>query len=100
MWLHSLIAIDNFEAAQRRREEARNSLEGYLYRLRYLLEEADESANSGDGDAQASTPFGKCSKPEERKQIGEKVEETLTWLNLDGDDAQLVDFWDKKDEIE
>ena len=50
-------AIDLAEAAKRRHEEARNTLEGYLYRVRDLLSE--------DGE----TPFRKCSKEEERAAI-------------------------------
>ena len=39
-----LRAIDAEEGAKRRREEARNTLEGYIYKLRDLL--ADESSDS------------------------------------------------------
>ncbi|KAI5119564.1 hypothetical protein M0805_005628 [Coniferiporia weirii] len=83
-----LISIDTAEAAKRRREEARNGLEAYLYRLRDLLEDDETS------------PFKKCSKEEEREVIQEKVTELLHWMNEEADDAQLIDFWDKKDAVE
>ena len=85
---HRLIAVDNAEAAKRRREEARNNLEAYLYRIRDLLE--DEETN----------PFKRCSKKEERDAIQEKLEETLLWMHEYADDAQTIDFWDKKNLVE
>lgn len=80
--------MDNAEAAKRRREETRNNFEAYLYRLRDLLE--DEGTN----------PFKKCSKEEERKAIQEKLEETLLWMHEYADEAQTIDFWEKKNIIE
>ncbi|KAL5498189.1 LHS1 [Sanghuangporus vaninii] len=84
-----LIAVDTAEAAKRRREEARNSLEAYLYRLRDLLD--DESDAS---------PFKKCSTEEERNALKEKLYDILHWMSEEGDHAQLIDFWDKKDQLE
>ena len=83
-----LSAIDAKEAAKRRREEARNNLEGYLYRLRDLLEGDEEN------------PFKQCSKPEERQLLTEKMEDALHWLNNEADDAETVQFWDKRSVIE
>lgn len=83
-----LVAIDAKEASKRRREEARNLLEAYLYRMRDLLED--------DGQ----TPFKQCSKAEERKAITEKLEETMSWLHNEGDDADTMHFWDKRNAIE
>ena len=83
-----LIAIDVSEASKRRREEARNNLEGYLYRLRDLLEDDEQ------------TPFKRCSKAEERQALTEKLEGTLSWLHNEADEADTVQFWDKRNAIE
>ncbi|KAJ7650569.1 Hsp70 protein-domain-containing protein [Roridomyces roridus] len=68
-----LRAIDLDEAAVARKEEARNSFEGYMYRLRDLLDE-----NNRD------TPFTQCSQDSERKAIADKLEESFTWLHDKG----------------
>ncbi|KAI0339093.1 actin-like ATPase domain-containing protein [Trametopsis cervina] len=75
-----LKAIDRAEAATRKREEARNALEAYLYRLRDLLAEEGE------------TPFRQCSQEEERAKIGEKLEETFGWLHEQGDEATTGEY--------
>lgn len=61
-----LLAVDAEEGTKRKREEARNTLEGYLYKLRDLL--SDESSES---------PFVKCSQSAERKALAEKTDSTL-----------------------
>jgi hypoxia up-regulated 1 len=81
--------IDRDEATKRRREEARNSLEGYLYRVRDLL-----------SDPNAGTPFMKCSQEEERKVLAEKVEETISWLHDKGDLAETSQLYDKRNAVE
>lgn len=83
-----MAAIDKEEAAKRRKEEARNSLEGYLYRVRDLLEDGPE------------TPFMKCSQKTERTAMGEKLEETFRWLHDHGDDADTVDYILKRTALE
>ena len=83
-----LSAIDHAEAAQRRREEARNTLEGYLYRLRDHLEEDEDSA------------FMRCSKEEERTAIREKLEETLEWMQVEADNADTFGFMDRRHSLE
>ncbi|KAH8079815.1 heat shock protein 70 family [Cristinia sonorae] len=83
-----LAAIDREEAAKRRKEEARNSLEGYLYRVRDLLEE------------DSTTPFMKCSQEQERNSMREKLDETFSWLYDQGDDAQTADYIQKRSAIE
>jgi hypoxia up-regulated 1 len=80
--------IDAIEGSKRRKEEARNNLEGYLYKLRDLL--GDES----------ETPFRKCSQPGERSAIHEKLEETLTWMHDESDDADTPHFLDKLSGLE
>ena len=73
----------------RRREEARNALEAYMYRMRDLLEDTNQD-----------TPFRKCSQPEERKAITDKLAETMTWLHERGDLAETSQFYDKRNAIE
>lgn len=81
--------VDYEEAAKQRKEEARNNLEGYLYRVRDLLD-----------DSHQDTPFKKCSQESERKAIAEKVSETIAWLHDKGDLAETSQFWDKRNAVE
>jgi len=83
-----LSAVEAAEAAKRRRAEAHNNLEAYLYRLRDLLDNEDES------------PFVRCSKAEERKAMQEKLEETLMWMHEEADSASMMELLDKRDAIE
>ena len=83
-----LRAIDNEEAAKNRREEARNSFEGYLYRLRDLLNDDNE------------TPFKKCSQDGERREISEKLDESFQWLSDRGDLAETSQFLNKRIALE
>jgi hypoxia up-regulated 1 len=84
-----LRAIDHLEAAKNRKEEARNSLETYLYKIRDLLD--DENPES---------PFKKCSQESERKQIGEKLEELISWVHEEGDTADTTHLLDKRNSLE
>ncbi|KAI0651124.1 actin-like ATPase domain-containing protein [Trametes meyenii] len=84
-----LLAVDAEESAKRKREEARNTLEGYIYKLRDLL--SDDSSES---------PFVKCSQPSERKALSEKVDNTLAWLQDHGDDATTIEYIDKRTALE
>lgn len=77
------------EAAKWRREEALNDLEAYLYRMRDLLDNAEES-----------NPFFKCSKPEERSALEREVSQTLSWIHEGVDIATLADFRTKKAALE
>ena len=81
-------AIDLAEAATRRKEEARNALEAYLYRVRDLLED--------EGD----TPFRKCSREAERQAFGEKLQETFDWLHNEGDDAKTTEYIKRRTDLE
>lgn len=83
-----LAAIDRLEAAKRRKEEARNTLEGYLYRLRDLL------------DDEPTSPFMKCSQEQERLAIREKIEDSHAWLHEDGEDADTNQYLDRRAAIE
>ena len=88
-FIYRLREVDRQEAGKRRREEARNNLESYLYRVRDLLD-----------DTSAESPFMKCSQESERKTIAEKVEEAMTWLHDRGDLAETSQFYDKKNAVE
>lgn len=84
-----LRAIDAEESAKTRREEARNTFESYLYRLRDLLNEDNKD-----------TPFKKCSQASERKEIAERLEESFAWLADRGDLAETSQFLDKRIALE
>ncbi|KAF8124270.1 HSP70-domain-containing protein [Mycena galopus ATCC 62051] len=84
-----LRAIDLDEAAVARKEEARNSFEGYLYRMRDLLD-----------DENRDTPFKHCSQEAERKAIGVKLDESFAWLHDRGDVAETSQFLDKRNALE
>ena len=81
-----LLAIDRLEANKRARGEECSSLEGYLYRVRDLLE-----------DGSTGSPFVKCSqekekKPTEKKPTGKKPRESFNWLSEYDDVASTKDF--------
>ena len=84
-----LRALDAEEASKVRREEARNSFEGYLYRLRDLLDPYN-----------TETPFKKCSQDSERKAISEKLDESFSWLFDMGDLAETSQLLDKRVALE
>lgn len=84
-----LRAIDLEEAAKNRKDEARNTLESYLYRMRDLLDDENKDA-----------PFKKCSKESERAAIAEKLEDSFTWLHDRGDIAETSQFLDKRISLE
>jgi hypoxia up-regulated 1 len=84
-----LRAIDAEELTKTRREEARNTFESYLYRLRDLLSEDNKS-----------TPSKKCSQPCERNAITEKLDESFAWLSDRGDLAETSQFLDKRIALE
>lgn len=82
------MALDQAELAKRRREETRNVLETYLYRLRDLL----------DGDPTA--PFIVYSKDQERKQLSVLLEETFRWLSDSGESADVIQLLQKREALE
>jgi hypothetical protein len=84
-----LRSIDVEEAAKARREEARNTFESYLYRLRDLLNEDNKD-----------TPFKKCSQESERSAIAEKLDESFVWLHDRGELAETSQFLDKRIALE
>ena len=83
-----LRAIDAEELTKTRREEARNTFESYLYRLRDLLSDEEE------------TPFKKCSQAEERAKINDLLDTSFEWLNDRGDLADTSQFLDKRIALE
>lgn len=83
-----LRALDNMEMSKQLREEAHNTLEGYLYKLRDLLSDGPE------------TPFAKCSQPSERQTLSNKLSETIEWLHDEGDTADTLQLWEKRSVLE
>jgi hypoxia up-regulated 1 len=84
-----LISIDIEESNKRHKEDARNTLESYLYRVRDLLD--DDRENS---------PFVKCSKDAERRSISQKLEETFHWLSDEGEHADTNTLVEKRSTLE
>ncbi|KAI0270552.1 actin-like ATPase domain-containing protein [Gloeopeniophorella convolvens] len=83
-----LLRMEADEAAVAAREEQRNVLEGYLYRLRDLL----------DGDAEQ--PFVKCSQETERRAIARQLRDVSDWFHAHADEAQTKDFIEKRASLE
>ncbi|KAK4048426.1 lumenal Hsp70 protein [Microbotryomycetes sp. JL201] len=73
------------EVRKVQREEARNGLESYIYKVRDLVEDAT---------------FGRVSLEHERKMIREKVEAANEWLWDEADKALTKELRAKKNEIE
>lgn len=84
-----LASIATFEAAMRAREEARNILEGYLYRLSNLLEE--------DAENRALHEFATDS---ERANLKDLVAVTFDWLHENAEDADVKTLFGKRTAIE
>lgn len=84
-----LLAIEAQEAVVVQREEQRNAIESYIYRLRDLLD-------SHDGQ----TPFIKCSKESERQAMSRKLEEVSRWFHDKAESAETADFIAKRNELE
>ena len=83
-----LRAIDTKEATKVLREEAHNTLEAYLYKLRDLLEDRPDS------------PFMKCSKPSERQAISHKLADAITWLHEEGETADTAALREQRGTLE
>ncbi|KAH9062604.1 Hsp70 protein-domain-containing protein [Lactarius deliciosus] len=83
-----LIKMEAEEAAIAAREEQRNILEGYMYKLRDLL----------DSDSQHT--FVKYSQDSERRAIGRQLKEVSNWFNTHADEAQTKDFVEKRTSLE
>ena len=84
----SLRALDNLEVSRQLREEAHNTLEGYLYKIRDLLDDGSE------------TPFMKCSQSSERQALSKKLSETVAWLHDEGETADTLQLWEKRSALE
>ncbi|KAG6369740.1 Hsp70 protein-domain-containing protein [Boletus reticuloceps] len=83
-----LRAIDSKEVLKRLREEAHNTLEAYLYKLRDILEDGPDS------------PFMKCSKASERQAISKKLADTIAWLHEEGEAADTTALREKRGTLE
>ncbi|KZT23014.1 actin-like ATPase domain-containing protein [Neolentinus lepideus HHB14362 ss-1] len=85
-----LAEVEYEEKAKQRKEEARNMLESYLYRIRDLLEDTGNT----------ESPFVKCSKDSERKAIERKLQESFGWLQDKADEAETSQLISKRSELE
>lgn len=83
-----LIKMEAEEAAIAAREEQRNILEGYMYKLRDLL----------DSDSQHT--FVKHSQESERRAIARQLKDVSNWFNTHADEAQTKDFIEKRSSLE
>ncbi|KAH7100496.1 HSP70-domain-containing protein [Auriculariales sp. MPI-PUGE-AT-0066] len=83
-----LRALDTAEKNARLNSEARNVLEGYIYRLRDLV--------SGD----KASPFFEFSSESERKKLEDKLEEVSAWMADLGDTASTTELVEKKRSLE
>lgn len=85
----SLASIASFEAARTSREEARNMLEGYLYRLTGLLDPQTDN-----------TALQEYSKPDEQDKLRVLKEETFEWLLENAEGADEKTLREKRTELE
>lgn len=76
------------EAAIAAREEQRNILEGYLYKLRDLLE------------SDSQHPFVTHSQEPERRAISRQLKDVSSWFHTNADDAQTRDFVERRSSLE
>lgn len=84
-----LTAIASAEAAKTAREEARNILEGYLYKLSNMLDP--------ETDRRAIQDF---STPAERDVMSKLVAETFDWLSEHAETANEKELRAKRIELE
>jgi hypoxia up-regulated 1 len=80
-----LKSISTFESAKHSREEARNVLEGYLYRLQALL--ADDAENTAIHD---------FAKKDEKARLKKSLGETFDWLQDNAESADEVTLREKR----
>lgn len=69
--------MDNSDLQRRTREEARNNLESFVYRVRDFLQ--------NEVVLQVSTES-------QRAELSSKLSETSDWLYEEGEEAQTVEF--------
>jgi hypoxia up-regulated 1 len=89
LYLYSLAAINNVEAEISARAEARNLLEGYLYRLTGLL-----------GDDPSSDALQKFSTAEEQKFLSTGAQAAFEWMAEEADTADLKTLKGKRSHLE
>ncbi|KZO97580.1 HSP70-domain-containing protein [Calocera viscosa TUFC12733] len=83
-----LVAINTAEHAKHRREEERNHLESYIYKLRDVLQ------------ADAETVFMKYSSAEEREALSRILAEVSSWMHEEAETADLGSLRGKKAALE
>jgi len=76
------------EVAKSRRDEAYNNLEGYLYRLRDLIDGHDD------------TPFKEFVQPSELTRLSQGLDDTLRWLNHEAETADAELLREKRTHLE
>lgn len=86
--MNRLNSIATFESAKHAREEARNVLEGYLYRLQSLL--ADDAENRAIHD---------FAKPDEKSKLAKLLGETFDWLYENAEEADEPTLRTKRNEL-
>lgn len=84
-----LLSIASYERRRHNREEARNLLEGYLYRLQGLLN--PESENKA---------MEEYAKPEERDALNKAMKEAFEWLADHAESAEEAVLRKKRTDIE
>ena len=80
--------MEEKEAAIAQREEQRNGLEAYIYRMRDLLTGSDDQ------------PFVKCSQEGERRAIARKLAEVEEWFHREAEYADTKDLMDRRVALE
>lgn len=78
------------EKALEEKAEAINLLEGYVYRVRDLISEAESS----------ETRFKEFSTEEERAHFKQLLEETADWLHVSGSEADTTTLRAKRQALE
>ncbi|KAI9463516.1 Hsp70 protein-domain-containing protein [Russula earlei] len=83
-----LIKMEAEEASIAAREEQRNILEGYMYKIRDLLE------------SDSQHPFVRHSQESERRALSRELKDVSSWFHSRADDAQTKDFVEKRTSLE
>jgi hypoxia up-regulated 1 len=85
-----LAAIREQERAKVLREEAVNNLEGYLYRLRDLLDDTVTSPST----------FKEFVQDSELVKLQDGLVEGMKWMHSEIDKADTATIWKKRNDIE
>jgi len=83
--VYRLKDLELAEAKKKKREEARNGLEGYIYKIRDLVD---------------SAAFVEASTDNERSKLKQQLEENSDWMWSEGEAAATKDLRSKKTNLE